>query len=140
MNSGKGKIGAQDGVQKSSPFHAIVFLLSMTFITPAFSGEWIIVHAGQLMAVPGQAMLSEQSVIIYDGSVVEVRPYYVGADVFQKEGADKVIVHDLRTKFVLPGLIDGHVHITDELDDKAKLRRVEMSHPGVLGIFRLKKT
>src|SRR5271166_2389284 len=38
---------------------------------------------------------------------------------------------DLRKKFVLPGLIDCHVHLTAQLDRGYRLRRVEDSDPKV---------
>src|SRR6202035_3681920 len=38
---------------------------------------------------------------------------------------------DLRKKFVLPGLIDCHVHLTAQLDQGYRLRTVEDSDPKV---------
>jgi imidazolonepropionase-like amidohydrolase len=38
-----------------------------------------------------------------------------------------VTVHDLKGMFVMPGFIDGHVHILGENNPRARLQRVEMS-------------
>ena len=67
-----------------------------------------IVHAGTLLAVPGNTPKTEQSVIIADDKILEVRDGYVSADEFEGE----VTVIDLKDDFVLPGLMDMHVHFT----------------------------
>ena len=72
-----------------------------------------IIHAGTLLAVPGQAPRREQSVIIRGQRIAEIRAGY--ADL---PGARVV---DLRDSFVLPGLIDMHVHL-EGLDDRIQAR------------------
>jgi imidazolonepropionase-like amidohydrolase len=65
------------------------------------------VHAGRLMADPASGRVAtNQTVVVRAGRVVEVRDGFI-------EGADGQVV-DLRDSFVLPGLIDSHVHITSE--------------------------
>ncbi len=68
-----------------------------------------IIHAGRLLADPANGrVLREQSILIgADGRVVGVEAGYVTRD-----GAEIV---DQRTRFVLPGLIDSHVHLRSEL-------------------------
>ncbi len=95
--------------------------------SPAFAADISIVHAGRLLAVPGGAVTSEQSVIIREGRIAAVMPGYVDAQSAGAVANDKVTIHDLRNMFVLPGLIDGHVHITSENNPKGRLQRVEMS-------------
>lgn len=74
-----------------------------------------IVHAGWVLTVPGKAPLKEQSIYIRNGRIVEVRSGYL-----EEKGAKLV---DLKQLFLLPGLIDLHVHLTSapepggELDD-----------------------
>jgi imidazolonepropionase-like amidohydrolase len=72
-----------------------------------------IIHAGTLLAVPGQAPRREQSVIIRGQRIAEIRAGYVDLP-----GARVV---DLRDSFVLPGLIDMHVHL-EGLDDRIQAR------------------
>ena len=68
-----------------------------------------IVHAGRLLADPSNGrVLSEQSILIgSDGRIIGVEPGYV-----TREGADVI---DQRNRFVLPGLIDSHVHLRGSL-------------------------
>jgi len=95
----------------------------------SFSAQYGIIHAGKLMAVPGEKVTSKQSIVILDNKILDVRPGYIEKDALNISQGDTVEVIDLKNKYVLPGLIDGHVHITDQLDSKNKLRRVEYSDP-----------
>ena len=72
-----------------------------------------IIHAGTLLAVPGRPPRREASVIIRGQRIAEVRDGYV-----ELSGARIV---DLRDSFVLPGLIDMHVHL-EGLDDRLQAR------------------
>ncbi len=97
-------------------------------VLPAAAADIAIVHAGRLLAVPGETVAAEQSIIIRDGKIDAVLSGYVAADAIGADKADDtVITHDLKNMFVLPGLIDGHVHITSENNPKGRLQRVEMS-------------
>jgi imidazolonepropionase-like amidohydrolase len=69
----------------------------------------VIVHAGHLLDRPGQAPRGASTVLIRDGKVEAVRDGFL--DAARHPGA-KVI--DLRDKFVLPGLIDSHVHLDSD--------------------------
>lgn len=62
-----------------------------------------IIHAGSLLAMPGEAPLREQSIVVADGKVRSVESGYV-----DRPGA-RII--DLSSAFVLPGMIDAHVHL-----------------------------
>ena len=93
------------------------------------AADLVIVHAGKLMSVPGESIQKEQSIVIRNGKIIDVKSGYITTDSLKVEEGDTVKVHDLKNMFVLPGLIDGHVHITDQLDSKNKLRRVEFSDP-----------
>ncbi len=75
-----------------------------------------VIHAGTLIAEPGESPTSEQSILIANGQIVGVEDGFVSPD-----GA-KII--DLSDDYVLPGLIDSHVHITGELNPNARLLAV----------------
>ena len=62
------------------------------------------IHAGRLLDRPGQAPRGASTVVVRDGKVAEVRDGYA-----QPEAGATVI--DLKDRFVLPGLIDMHVHL-----------------------------
>ena len=67
----------------------------------------IVIHAGRLLAEPGQLPKAQQSVRIADGRIAQVASGFVDPP----PGAKLI---DLRDRFVLPGLIDCHVHLTGD--------------------------
>jgi imidazolonepropionase-like amidohydrolase len=83
-----------------------------------------VIHAGRLLATPGEAPKSGQSLRIADGRIKSVAAGFIDPPT----GARLI---DLKDKFVLPGLIDCHVHLTAQLDSDYRLRLVEDSNPKV---------
>lgn len=96
-------------------------------LSQATAADYAVVHAGRLLAVPGGNVAEEQTIVIKDGRIERIADGYLPGDAFGVNEDDTLAVHDLREMFVLPGLIDGHVHITMELNPRARLQRVEMS-------------
>jgi len=96
------------------------------FATPAGT---TIIHAGTLLAVPGESPASQQSIIIRDGIVREVRAGFVTAD--DANPGETVRVIDLRDSFVTPGWIDLHVHLSGQSGSARKLDFVEMNEADV---------
>jgi imidazolonepropionase-like amidohydrolase len=80
-----------------------------------------IIHAGRVLADPADGrVLTEQSIFIgADGKVQRIQAGYVTA-----EGA---AIIDQRNRFVLPGLIDSHVHLTHELSANQFLEEVQLT-------------
>ena len=111
----------------------VFFLASMSvqgadyYKAPEFSvpAETHIVHAGTLLAVPGKAPLSEQSIIVRNGRIVEIRPGFVQPVDIQADG--EVRVTDLSDRFVMPGFIDVHVHLSFQAGSDRKLNAVTMT-------------
>lgn len=88
---------------------------------------WTLVQAGSLHDRPGQAPRGASTLLIRDGRVVAVRDGHVGAAAFDGVPADATVI-DLRDRFVLPGLIDSHVHLTsDKAGIEGQLEEVSMS-------------
>jgi imidazolonepropionase-like amidohydrolase len=79
-----------------------------------------LIHAGTLLAEPGREPLAKQTVAVEDGRVVSVRAGFSAA----KQGESLI---DLSDRFVMPGLIDCHVHLTGEFGPKHKMEIVEES-------------
>lgn len=74
----------------------------------AAQDKQVFVQAGRLLADPGSGRVEqERTLVIADGKILEVRDGYHSAP----DGGETI---DLRDSFVLPGLIDSHVHITSE--------------------------
>jgi imidazolonepropionase-like amidohydrolase len=84
--------------------------------------ETSIIHAGHLLAVPGEKVLAQQSIIITDGRITDVRPGYLDA---ASAGVADARVIDLKNAWVLPGLIDLHVHFGGELGPDSQLEEVQ---------------
>ena len=72
------------------------------------------IHAGALLDRPGEAPRGPSTLIVRDGRIAEIRAGHAAPEA----GAGVV---DLRDQFVLPGLIDMHVHIFND-DDKLQAR------------------
>lgn len=76
------------------------------------------VQVGRLLADPASGrVLRDKTLVIRGNQIVEIREGFVG------EG--KVV--DLRSAFVLPGLIDSHVHLTGESSPNSRLDGVTQS-------------
>ncbi len=76
------------------------------------------VQVGRLLADPASGrVLLDKTLVIRGNQVVEIRDGFVG------EGD----VVDLRSAFVLPGLIDSHVHLTGESSPTSRLDGVTQS-------------
>ena len=101
--------------------------LLLCAVFPIMAADWVVVYAGQLLAVPGKDVQSKRSIVIKDGLVQEVRKGDVTAKDIDMSRQDTLTIHDLSGYFVLPGLIDGHVHLTDEWSARSKLDAVEFS-------------
>ncbi len=77
-----------------------------------------IIHAGTLLAVPGTSPTKNQSIIVENNSIKEVRNGFITAEQAGYTNEDVIII-DLKNHFVLPGLMDMHTHITGERDPNA---------------------
>ncbi|WP_420479269.1 amidohydrolase family protein [Brevundimonas sp. FT23028] len=77
------------------------------------------VQVGRLLAEPSTGIVQRDKTLVIRGNqVVEIRDGFVG------EGR----VVDLRDRFVLPGLIDSHVHLTGEQSASSRLDGVTRSN------------
>ncbi|MDX2274772.1 MAG: amidohydrolase family protein [Hyphomonadaceae bacterium] len=115
---------------------ALAALTSSSFAQDASPQIASVIHAGRLLADPSTGrVLSEQSILVgADGNIVGIEPGYV-----TPEGA-RVI--DQRNRFVLPGLMDSHVHLTSELGPNQLLDEVQttVSDQALRGAENARKT
>lgn len=95
-------------------------LLMVMFLGGQAWAETTYVHAGKVLAVPGEGYLTAQTIQIEDGEIVSVKPGYINAP----SGARTI---DLKSGFVLPGLIDSHVHLLSEFSPTARLKELSYS-------------
>ena len=106
--------------------HRVTALLIATTLLTAMhtaAAEITLIHAGQLLAVPGERPAREQTVVVEGQRIVEVIDGYADPATY---GADSRVV-DLSEHFVLPGLMDMHVHLQGELGPKNEKETLKMS-------------
>ncbi len=87
------------------------------------AADTTLIHAGELLAVPGESPSSRQTIVVEDNKIVEVVSGFANAADFD----GNVAVIDLRDKFVLPGLMDMHVHLQGELGPRNDSDALKMS-------------
>ncbi|MEW6991687.1 amidohydrolase family protein [Colwelliaceae bacterium 6441] len=101
--------------------------LSLLAVASTFSSSVLadtqVIHAGELLAVPGQAPLKKQTVVIVDGKISDIKKGFVAAKSIDK---DATLV-DLSKSFVMPGLMDMHVHLQGELGPKNDSNKLRLS-------------
>lgn len=92
-------------MKSQTKLFAAVALAAFMLMPRAAAAETVI-HAGHLIATPGQPARDKQSIIVDGGKIVAIKDGFVSG----KE------VIDLKDAWVIPGLIDMHAHITGVLD------------------------
>jgi imidazolonepropionase-like amidohydrolase len=93
------------------------------------AAEIQIIHAGQLLAIPGEKPLEQQSIIVRDGIITEVKAGFVKEVAVTAD--DTLAIIDLSQAFVMPGLMDMHVHLQGELGPKNDSQKLRMSDADV---------
>jgi imidazolonepropionase-like amidohydrolase len=73
-----------------------------------------VIHAGKLLDKPGSPPRGPSTVIIRNGKIAEILPGH-------QQGPAGATLIDLKDKFVLPGLIDSHVHLDSDAGGNAAL-------------------
>ena len=90
--------------------HYIVLLTLLFVAHTAVAGGITVIHAGWLLAVPGTSPVERQSIIIENDRISRVVNGFINRSELGDKGLSARIV-DLSQAFVLPGLIDSHVHL-----------------------------
>jgi imidazolonepropionase-like amidohydrolase len=89
--------------------------LVLALAAPLFAQTAVtVVQAGRLLDRPGQAPRGPSTIVIKDGRVAEILPGIV-------PGPAGARIINLSDKFVLPGLIDSHVHLDSDAGGDAAL-------------------
>ncbi|UTW55797.1 amidohydrolase family protein [Kordiimonas sp. SCSIO 12610] len=126
------------GNLKKSLVGALLAATSIVSFGSVLQADTKVIHAGELLAVPGEAAKKQQTIVVVDGRITEVRDGFVSPTSF---GNDAKYV-DLKDSFVMPGLMDMHVHIQMELgpqNDSEKLR-LSAADVGMQSVYFAHKT
>ena len=87
-------------------------LLLITVVSPARAApDYIVIHAGMLLAIPGTSPKATQTVVVQNAQIVEVLDGFVTVEELGLNDGKAVEIIDLREQFVLPGLMDAHSHL-----------------------------
>ena len=89
-------------------------LLASTSLAAQPADVVTVIHAGKLLDRPGTTPRGASTVIIRNGKIVEVLSGH-------QPGPTGATLIDLKDKFVLPGLIDSHVHLDSDAGGNAAL-------------------
>jgi imidazolonepropionase-like amidohydrolase len=95
----------------------LLFTLPLLFLVLQVFGQKTYIHCGKLIDTKSGKILKKKTIVVEKNKIVNVLNGYVEG----KGDGDTSI--DLKTKVVMPGLIDMHVHIEMEFDAKTRLNR-----------------
>jgi imidazolonepropionase-like amidohydrolase len=115
------------GIGKWAALAIGVSLSGMAVAAPAGAelADTLVIHAGAVVAIPGEKSLGPSTIVVRGGRVVEIQPGYV-------ERADAQVI-DLKDRTLLPGLIDTHVHFS--FSPETKLWAAAIDTPEDVALF-----
>lgn len=105
-------------------FTRILTALTVCCLGSGVSAETTLIHAGELLAIPGKSPRSNQTIVVVDDRIVDIADGYLDAASFDGD----VRVVDLKNRFVLPGLMDMHVHLQKQLGPNNDSDDLKMSN------------
>lgn len=117
---------------------SLLACLFVFFPPTAFAESVYVIHAGSVLVTPGEKPLVKQTIVIRDKLIERIeKGYIVATDV---DASAKLI--DLKDHFVLPGLMDMHVHLLGELSKSSRTDAlyVTTSMAALTGAYYANKT
>jgi imidazolonepropionase-like amidohydrolase len=111
---------------------AALFLTASALAGPAFAQAqpeegYAVIHAGTVLDRPGREPRRNASIIVRAGKILSVQ------DGFAEAPAGARVI-DLRDRFVLPGLIDSHVHLVSDAGGESGLVEEVRSSDGTAAL------
>ncbi len=88
--------------------------VSASAAEPPPPDRYRLIHAGTLLAVPGKPPQERMTVVVRNDRVDRVVSGYLGKEDLSPPAGSVVELIDLSDRFVLPGLMDAHVHLRSE--------------------------
>ncbi len=94
-----------------------LLLMMAVFLCNHILAQKTYIHCGKLIDAVSNTMLAEKTIIIEGNKIAEIKDGYVTVG-----ATDKLI--DLKTKTVMPGLMDMHVHLESQTKRNAQADRL----------------
>ena len=103
---------------------SILAIFALSCVASAALAQVTVVQADRVLAEPGKAPRGVTSIVIEQGKIVALLEG-------RQSGPAGAVVIDLGSKFVLPGLIDSHVHLDSDAGGQAALIERVTTSPGL---------
>jgi imidazolonepropionase-like amidohydrolase len=134
------RIGIQPRKHKGIKMRVVIcVLLGFLLADSSFADEHItLVHAGTLLAVPGEEPKDKQTITIEGNRIAGINDGFTNP----LDIAGQATLIDLSDKFVLPGLMDMHVHLLGELgpNSRTDALHVTTSMQALKGVMYARRT
>ncbi|MDC6350228.1 amidohydrolase family protein [Zeaxanthinibacter sp. PT1] len=101
-----------------------LILLLLLLSTFALSAQTTYLQCGSILDTKTGKLLPEKTIVVNGNKISDIKDGYVGGT-----ASDKII--DLRSKTVMPGFIDMHVHIESESNPKAYLQAYTLNEADI---------
>ncbi|TVZ57032.1 imidazolonepropionase-like amidohydrolase [Lutibacter sp. Hel_I_33_5] len=95
----------------------ISFILSFLFVITCSFAQTTYLHCGKIIDTESGKIQSKKTIVVQGNKIVNVLNGYVSP---KDKNSDTI---DLKSKVVMPGLIDMHVHIESEHSPKARINK-----------------
>lgn len=119
----------------------LIMVLALITSTAAYA-QTTLIHCGHLIAIPGQSTQSQMTIVVTNDTIDRVISGYATATDLNLDTNTSVI--DLKDKWVIPGLIDCHTHLTGDNHDAAERMRRRLTeteaHSAIDGVANARKT
>lgn len=87
--------------------------------------RYTLIRCGHVLAVPGKPAQDNATIVVHNGLIDRISDGLTGPDLSNAKQAGATVEEiDLKSSYILPGLIDCHVHITFEFTADARLKAV----------------
>ena len=103
----------------------IILTLITLFYSILLSAQSTYLHCGKLIDTKNGKVLNEMTVVVKDHKIVDVLKGYI------KPTAEDDQTINLKSKTVMPGLIDMHVHIESQLSSKSYIEKFVLNEADV---------
>ena len=119
----------------------LIMVLALITSTAAYA-QTTLIHCGHLIAIPGQPTQSQMTIVVTNDTIDRIVAGYATPAQLNLDADTHTI--DLKDKWVVPGLIDCHTHLTGDNHDAAERMRRRLTeteaHSAIDGVANARKT